>query len=412
MSCVLLRAGCFAAALWWLSALPCAGQEPGNEPLLRDGDRVVWLGDGFVERMQQHAYLETTLLVRKPEWKLTFRNLGWSGDTVGGLSRAVFGGPDDGFARLKRDVEAAHPTVVVLHYGANEAHQGDAGLEAFERQTTRLFEFLDTLNVRLIVVAPRACEDAPRFRVSGARHRERLARYRRVLRQVTLAHGGDWLPWDAFDCEALTRDGVHLTPSGYRIAAQWLADRLLGPSEAWAVSVDADRTVGPCRGAEVSDVQRDDRSLTFLVRSDTQPDPAAPDAVGPPPSVAVRSVGTLTLTGLEPGNYALFELRGDAERRLHEATDQQWAAGLALSTRDGAERVERIRQLAIQKNAMYFHRYRPQNETYLFLFRKHEQGVNAVEPPQFEPIVEAIEGRIESIRAPRPVRWVVRRVFR
>lgn len=52
-------------------------------------------------------------------------------------------------------------------------------------------------------------------------------------------------------------------------------------------------------------------------------------------------------------------------------------------------------QAAIQlKNEFYFHRYRPQNETYLFLFRKHEQGNNAVEIPQFDPLVEEQEKRI------------------
>lgn len=47
-----------------------------------------------------------------------------------------------------------------------------------------------------------------------------------------------------------------------------------------------------------------------------------------------------------------------------------------------------------EKNALFFHRYRPMNETYLFLFRKHEQGNNAVEVDQFEPLVEKMESAI------------------
>jgi hypothetical protein len=45
---------------------------------------------------------------------------------------------------------------------------------------------------------------------------------------------------------------------------------------------------------------------------------------------------------------------------------------------------------------LYFHRWRPQNETYLFGFRKHEQGKNGIEIPQFDPLVEAKEKAIRA----------------
>ena len=51
-------------------------------------------------------------------------------------------------------------------------------------------------------------------------------------------------------------------------------------------------------------------------------------------------------------------------------------------------------KLITDKNQLFFHRYRPQNETYLFLFRKHEQGNNAVEIPQFDPLIEAADRAI------------------
>ena len=56
---------------------------------------------------------------------------------------------------------------------------------------------------------------------------------------------------------------------------------------------------------------------------------------------------------------------------------------------------EKLRQLIIQKNRLYFHRWRPANETYLHLFRKHEQGNNAKELPMFEPLVKAKELEIQ-----------------
>ncbi len=57
---------------------------------------------------------------------------------------------------------------------------------------------------------------------------------------------------------------------------------------------------------------------------------------------------------------------------------------------------ESLRQLIRKKNELFFHRYRPQNVTYLFLFRKHEQGNNAVDIPKFDPLVKGIEEQIHA----------------
>ena len=59
---------------------------------------------------------------------------------------------------------------------------------------------------------------------------------------------------------------------------------------------------------------------------------------------------------------------------------------------------EQIRQIAIRKNSLFFDRWRPQNETYLFGFRKHEQGQNAKEIPQFDPLVSAQDEKIFALQ--------------
>lgn len=70
----------------------------------------------------------------------------------------------------------------------------------------------------------------------------------------------------------------------------------------------------------------------------------------------------------------------------------------------GAEftQAEALRREILAKNELYFHRWRPQNVTYLFGFRKHEQGNNAVEIPQFDPLVEARESTIRTLSLPAP----------
>src|SRR5439155_18042355 len=59
---------------------------------------------------------------------------------------------------------------------------------------------------------------------------------------------------------------------------------------------------------------------------------------------------------------------------------------------------EPLRQAIVAKNELFFYRWRPQNETYLFGFRKHEQGNNAKEVAEFDPLVAKAEEEIERIR--------------
>jgi lysophospholipase L1-like esterase len=61
--------------------------------------------------------------------------------------------------------------------------------------------------------------------------------------------------------------------------------------------------------------------------------------------------------------------------------------------------VDELRASVVHKNRLFFHRWRPANETYLFLFRKHEQGQNAKEIPMFDPLIQEAEARVEALRA-------------
>jgi lysophospholipase L1-like esterase len=71
---------------------------------------------------------------------------------------------------------------------------------------------------------------------------------------------------------------------------------------------------------------------------------------------------------------------------------------LGLAPEGGySETLEPLREAIRKKNELYFHRWRPQNETYLFGFRKHEQGKNAKEVAEFDPLVAAAEAEIDKL---------------
>src|SRR5438094_4205924 len=79
---------------------------------LKDGDRVVLLGGTLIEREQRYGYWELALTERFADRNVSFRNLGWSGDTVFRQARAAFASPDDGFKALRHQVNAVKPTVI------------------------------------------------------------------------------------------------------------------------------------------------------------------------------------------------------------------------------------------------------------------------------------------------------------
>jgi hypothetical protein len=105
----------------------------------------------------------------------------------------------------------------------------------------------------------------------------------------------------------------------------------------------------------------------------------------------------------------LSEKSASSERlsTLGTGSKEDWERGVAVRFDAKGSQFELVRQAVIAKNVEYFNRYRPQNETYLFGFRKYEQGQNAAEMSQFERQVAEAEARIASLRKPRKVEFIL-----
>jgi hypothetical protein len=147
---------------------------------------------------------------------------------------------------------------------------------------------------------------------------------------------------------------------------------------------------------EVTSFEKLPRGVRFEATAKHLPRPARPHPSEKLPRVTQFGEfdGRLgELDSVEPGDYEIRidnQLAGTFKTR---ATGPLWIEY-------EADRAEQLRQTIIAKNRLYFHRWRPQNETYLFGFRKHEQGQNAAEVPKFDPLVEELEARIAKLRVP------------
>lgn len=381
-----------------------------NEPFeLRDGDRVVLLGGTYIERMQSHGYFETLLTAAYPNRNITFRNLGWSGDDISGIARAVFGQPTDGFQRLRKDVFEAKPTVIMVAYGANEANLGKPGLPHFIEGYKRLLDTLAETEARLVLVSPSHREHLGRPLPNPKSYNQDLRAYADAIGELARERNHHFVDFyrplgdssgDVSQPPAirnqLTDNGLHFNAYGHWRTAALLASALNAPDSRWQVSINVADASYDVVGPMVADVEIKTTSVKFSAI-----DPRLPQL--PPPEFSPRGArlvaphGIVRIAGLAPGNYGL-QIDG---KPTIMANEKSWASGVYVNLGEYDEQTEKLRQTIGEKNKLYFHRYRPQNETYLFLFRKHEQGNNAIEIPQFDPLIAEKEKLIAELRRPK-----------
>ena len=108
------------------------GQSPKFE--LKRGAHVAIIGNTTADRMQHHGWLETYIHKLHPGHNLTFRNLGFPGDTLTTRSRsASFGSPDEWLTKVKADV-------VFCLFGYNEAMLGEEKLGQFKADLAKLID--------------------------------------------------------------------------------------------------------------------------------------------------------------------------------------------------------------------------------------------------------------------------------
>ena len=402
----------FPCALLVLLASSLSAAEPRSREKglfdFRDGDRVVFLGSGFIERLQNTGYLETMLTAAMPGKNITFRNLGWSGDTVWGDARVVFGNRADGFERLLSDVSLCNPTVLLVCYGENEAFAGEAGLKEFRAGLNTLLDSLEATGARIVLLGPRQHHKMNSRLPDARKYNDDLRRYNDVTDQVAKEREHGFIdlyeagpPFEekgpvGHGAPSMTDSGYYLSDYGDEVISTRIAERLGARIPEFSITVDIAKQSVDALGCIYSDLTVSPESVRLVVQRRTI-DVSWVRRWPPLESERVRSV--LTVGGLAAGNY---ELSVDGENASGNVSGEDWgdptfpAAFLPLPE----ERAQLLRQAINDKNTLFFHRYRPQNETYLFLFRKHEQGNNAVEIPQFDSLIAELEKKIAPLKKP------------
>ncbi len=401
------------------ASLPAFAQpKPAFE--LHDGDRVVLLGDTLIEREQLYGYVEHRLTIREPAKSVTFRNLGWSADTPTGQSRLSFDfdKPDKGLELLKEQIDSFQPTVALVGYGMANSFQGEAGLAGFKHDMNQLLDMLEAVctnkPLRVVLLSPIRHENLGPPLPNPAGHNRQLELYAKAVRELAVERQAandsganrkyfhvslyDNLLDDGTQLRPPrphTDDGIHLTPYGYLRMAEAIEKSLAWEPNLWRIEITVDGKVTEgSYGTKVSRLERTRDHIRFTSLDEQLVSPFLRDKSGRIPTADTPSL--IQIDGLKPGRY---ELAVDGTN-LMMATAAEWARGVVIDRGPQWDQSEQLRQTIVKKNELVFNRWRPQNETYLFGFRKNEQGRNAREIPMFDPLITEQEVRIAELRRP------------
>ncbi len=344
----------FAATLT-LALLVTFAARAGEPFEIKNGDRVLFLGDTLLEREGTYGYLETRMHAQFPDRHFTVRNLAFSADTPLGWSRASFDPAAKGFDRLKEQIALVKPTVAILGYG----------------MAASLQELTDRRNDPTLNPDPARYGAEP---MSAERFKKELGQLMDAIIETKVD-------------EVVARAAVASAAGPSGVVSGEIRFVLLSPIRHEDLRATRPGLPDPTRHNALLDQYSkaieelaQERKVRFVPSLGADPD-ASKD-----PRTSKPVTGYMTDNGIHLNEQGYRRLARDFGSHLG------WERNAGELTRPD------LRAAIIRKNELFFHRWRPANSTYLFGFRKHEQGQNAKEIPEFDPLIERAEAEIDRLK--------------
>jgi lysophospholipase L1-like esterase len=425
------RMASIAAASFCLGGSSWAG-----DFFIHDGDRVVFLGDSITEQRLYTTYIEAYALTRFPNWNLTFRNVGWGGDTAWLRQRAhpdetkLFAANpeaqqkmvEDSVGRgLARDVQPLKPTVVTIKFGMNDhAYQPFRQdiFNAYARSQTQIAKVLEADKVRVAFLTPQPIEDKRPDPDKDVKNQS-LRRFSDGLKDVAAKAGALFI--DQFDpymsimlAERAANpqafigggDAVHPGPAGHTLMA-WAVLKGLGAQNLVSsaeIDMAAQKTVSTeaCQISNLKITSSGEAGFDRLDNALPLPvDPKAQAALKLAPVLGDLSRYDLKITGLAAGAYEL-SIDGDV---VLKASNEEWAKGVNLTvpSNPAEKQAVEVLQEVVKKNNLYFNRWR---NVQLYSFpewaRKPEiEQAKTDELARLDAQIAGSEAKINALRKPK-----------
>ncbi|MEI6033990.1 MAG: SGNH/GDSL hydrolase family protein [Verrucomicrobiae bacterium] len=405
--------------------LPARAGEPGPAAFFfRDGDRAIILGDSITEQKMYSTLVESFVLSRFPEWKISFRNTGWSGDTMGLRTRK---GLDPGF---ERDLKPLQPTAVTIDFGMNDARAGDAGYAQYVSSAATLADKLSALGARVAFITSSPEERYVEGQPAGSAYNPMLRKYSDGLKQTAKEKGLLFVDQLAPMIEViesgrkagvlatkeggprLVPDGVHPNWAGHLVMAASILKGLNAPPLVSRVEIDAKSGKIHSEKAVVSDVKTGE-TVSFTRLDDAMPWPMPADEVRPAAAIPGfsafddLSAYSLKATSLEAEKYKV-SVDG---KELGTFTKSQLAGGVNLAE-PALKCLPEIRQLLdaiVAKNEIFFNRWRRVQAVDLpdWLPADAVEHARAAKLKDLDAQLAVAEDKVNSLRKPKPHQWVI-----
>lgn len=404
-------------------ALVCALPIHAGDFFFRDGDRAMILGDSITQQRQYSTFIESYVLSRFPEWKITFRNTGWSGDTMGLRTR---GGVDKGF---DRDLKPLAPTAVTIDFGMNDGRAGAKGAEVYVNNAKKLSDKFAAIGTRVAFVTSSAEERYQDGQPAGSSYNTMLRTYSEGLKQVAADKNLPFIdqlnPMIAViekgreagvlstkeGGERLVPDGVHPNWEGSFVMAVSILKGLNAPSLVSSVEIDAVTGAVKADKAVVTEMKIGD-TLSF-----TRLDAAMPWPVVGEVSTVLKIPGfepfddlsryMLKVTGLTAASYRISA----DDNPLGTFTREQLAAGVNLTgpAFRALPEVQALFQAIAAKNQLFYSRWRDvqvaEIPTWISPVAVEEGRIKRL--AELDAQLAEAEARLEGLRKPKSHRWTL-----
>jgi len=354
---------------------PFLGAAPPAAFYLHDGDRVVFYGDSITDQRLYTTFVETYVITRFPQLKVSFVHSGVGGDRVTGGAA----GPID--VRLPRDVIAYKPTVMTIMLGMNDASYRAYDQKIFDTYAAGFRHIVQSVkaalpDIRITVIQPSPFDDVTRPPNFEGGYNKVLLRYGEFVkdlgREEKLAVADFNGPvvaalekankLDTENAKKLVPDRVHPAPAGHLLMAETLLKAWQAPATVTAVEIDAaEPAITTATNTRVTDIAVSDRVLW------TQLDEALPMPIDTNDQVMALALRAsdfveamdqepLKVTGLTAARYAL-KIDGEV---VGTFTKEEWAKGVNLATLPTpmAKQAAAVHDLTWRHNVVHFARWR------------------------------------------------------
>ncbi len=370
---ILRRTALFGLVMALCPAL--VGAAPAGGFYLHDGDRVVFYGDSITDQRLYTTFVETYVVTRFPQMKVSFVHSGVGGDRVTG------GGAGAIDVRLPRDVIAYKPTVMTIMLGMNDGSYRAFDQKIFDTYATGYRHIIDTVKaalpgLRITVIEPSPYDDVTRPPTFEGGYNKVLARYGEFVRALAREDKLDVADMNgpvvaalekadkmnAEGAKKLVPDRVHPGPGGHLLMAEALLKTWQAPAVVTAVEID---------GAAGTVTNATNTHVTEIVGGGhvgwTQMDEALPMPIDMKDEVVALAMRAsdfvealdqepLKVTGLTAARYTL-KIDGET---VGTFSKEEWAKGVNLATlaTPMAKQAAAVHDLTLRHNVVHFARWR------------------------------------------------------